>query len=234
MIEMFNQGVEMYRAKDFQSSEQKFDEVVAQTDDEKIKQKALYNRGTALLAGTVAEQLTNRLDSVSLSIKLFEQALELDSTDLDAKQNLERALNLIVTSRIKQAAKLISEADQLLTQDQAKAAKENYETAIKTIDPVQEDFAPNHPDIEPLLKVANEQLNMLEHTIELTREDMENAKHAIDLYQYQTAAKLMLDDKPERRWAFDLDEKLAQEFQQMIQNNQNIINIIYPPNPLKP
>jgi hypothetical protein len=56
----------------------------------------------------------------------------------------------------------------------------------------------------------------------------------VDAYQYKTAADLMIADTPERRWAFDLDKKLAEEFQQLIQNNQNVIQIIYPPNPLKP
>ena len=130
--------------------------------------------------------------------------------------------------------KLINEADQMLSQDQAKTAKENYETAKKTVAPVQEDFAPNHKATEPLIAHADRQLQRLKHAMEQTRAEMESVKQAIDTYEYKTAADLMLANKPARRWAFDLDEKLAKEFQQLVQNNQKIIEIVYPNHSLKP
>ena len=233
-IGTFNAGCELYRAKDFQGSEKLFGDVAEQADNDKLKQKALYNRGTALLAGTTTGSISNRLDAVAEAIGLFEQSLELNPSDMDSKQNLERALHIMVSGRVKQAKTLLDEADGLLQQFQAKAAKENYESAKKALDPVQDDFAPDHKEVQPLLDRADGQLLMLARAVELTREEMENAKHAIEMYEYEVAANLMVADKPERRWAFDLDEKLAQEFQQLIQNNQNVINIVYPQNPLKP
>ena len=233
-IGKYNEGCELYRAKDFQGSEKMFGEAAAQTKDEKLKHKALYNRGTALLAGITTGSISNRLDAVAEAIGLFEQSLELNPSDMDSKQNLERALNIMVSGRITQATRLIDEADGLLQQFQAKAAKENYESAKKALDPVLDDFAPDHKEVQPLLDRANGQLQMLEQAVELTQEEMENAKHAIEMYEYEAAANLMVADKPERRWAFDLDQELAQEFQQLIQNNQNVINIVYPQNPLKP
>ncbi|MBC8206806.1 MAG: VWA domain-containing protein [Kiritimatiellaeota bacterium] len=233
-VDNYNLGCELYRANDFQGSEKLFGDVASRTDDEKLKFKALYNRGTTLLAGTTSGQTTNRLEAVAEAIHLFEQSLELNPNDLDSKQNLERALNIMVSGRIKQATQLINEADSLLEQFQAKAAKENYETVKKTLDPVLEDFAPSHKEVQPLIDRADGQLQMLERAVEQTKEEIKNAKHAIDLFDYQAAADVMLADKPERRWAFDLDPELAQEFQQLIQNNQNVINIVYPQNPLKP
>ena len=230
----FNTACELYRTKDFQGSEKLFGDVAAQTENEKLKSKALYNRGTALLAGTTTGIISNRLDAVAEAIGLFEQSLELNPSDMDSKQNLERALNIMISGRVKQAKTLLDEADGLLQQFQAKAAKENYESAQKALDPVLDDFAPNHKEVQQLLDRADGQLQMLERAVELTKEEVENAKQAIGMYEYETAAKLMVEDKPERRWAFDLDEQLAQEFQQLIQNNQNVINIIHPPNPLKP
>jgi len=232
-IKTYNRGCALYRANDFQGAEKLFAEAAVQTEDETLKQKALYNRGTALFAGTVAGQITNRLASISSAIDLFELSLELQPGDTDSKQNLERAIHLMVTGRIKQAAKLINEADQMLSQDQAETAKENYETAKKTVAPVQEDFAPNHKAIEPLISHANKQLQMLKQAIEQTRAEMKSAKRAIDTYAYKTAADLMLADKPARRWAFDLDKKLAEEFQQLLQNNQKIIEIVYPNNSIQ-
>jgi len=230
----YNRACVLYRQKDFQGSEKLFGEVAVQTEDKELKHKALYNRGTALLAGTVSGQITNRLEAVSNAIDLFERATELDPEDLDTKQNLERALNLMVSGRIGQAEKLIDEADALLEKDQAKQAKENYETAKKTLEPVQTDFDPDNTKIQPLIAHADGQLQMLERAVEQTKEDMKNARHAIDLYEYRVAADVMLNDSKERRWAFDLDQELAQEFQQMTRNNQNVINIIYPPQQPQP
>jgi len=229
MAQPFNKGCELYRAKDFQGSEKLFGEAATQTDDEKLKFKAVYNQGTALLAGTADGQITNRLEAVADAIGLFERAIELHPDDMDAKQNLERALNWMVSGRMKQAKTLIDEADGLLEQFQTKTAKENYETAKKTMEPVQEDFDPDNKQIQPLIDHADGQLQMLERAVELTKEEMKNAKHAVDVYEYKLAADVMVADKPERRWAFDLDEELAKEFQQLIQNNQKVIDIIYPP-----
>jgi predicted nucleic acid-binding Zn-ribbon protein len=153
---------------------------------------------------------------------------------MDAKQNLERALNIMVNGRISRAKALLDETDSLLQQDQAKVAKEKCEEAKKALAPVEEDFAPNNPELQPLIDKADGTLQMLDRAIEQTKEEMKNAKHAIDMYEYKTAADVMMADSQERRWAFDLDEELAQEFQQLIQNNQNVINIVYPQNPLQP
>ena len=234
MIGTFNTACELYRAKDFQGSEKLFGEAAAQTEDDELRFKATYNRGTALLAGTADGSITNRLEAVAESIVLFERAIELNPDDIDAKQNLERALNIMISARIGQAGKLMDEADQLLGQDQAKAAKENYENAIQTLEPVQDDFDPDNEKSAPLVERAENMIELLDRSVEQTREELANARHAIDLYEYQAAADVMLADSPERRWAFDLDQELAQEFQQLIQNNQNIINIIYPPTPTQP
>ena len=238
MIGNFNAACGVYRSGDFQGSEKLFGDVASRTDDEKLKAKAFYNQGTALLAGTANGSISNRLDAVAQAITLFEQSLELSAEDMDCKQNLERALNIMVSSRMNHAKSLIDEGDGLLEKFQAKKAKENYESAKKALDPVREDFAPGHKDVQPLIDRADGQLQMLERAVEQTKEELKNAKHAIDMYEYQAAANVMLADSKERKWAFDLDQKMAQEFKQMIQNNQNVINIIYPPtqpaSPLKP
>jgi hypothetical protein len=233
-IGTFNAACGLYEAKDFQGSEELFGEVAAQTEDEHLKSKALYNQGTALLAASASEQITNRLEAVAQAITLFEDSLELKPGDPDAKQNLERALQWMVRGRVKQAERLISEADALLEEDQAKSAKENYEEAKNTLAPVEEDFDPDNRQVQPLKDHADGQLQLLERAIEQTKEELKAVQHAIDMYAYKAAADVMLADPRERRWAFDLDQELAQEFQQLIQNNQNVINIVYPQNPLKP
>jgi Ca-activated chloride channel family protein len=94
----YNRGNVLYREKDFQGSEKAYSSAAAQTTDEQLKQKALYNRGTALLAGTTQQkdpaQVDAKIAATTQATGFFEQALGLKPDDLDAKQNLERAIKL--------------------------------------------------------------------------------------------------------------------------------------------
>jgi Ca-activated chloride channel family protein len=229
----YNRGNVLYRQKDFRGSEKAYATAAALTQNEKLKQKAFYNRGTALLAGTTTQ--TNAVyDTAAQAAALFELALALKPDDQAAKQNFERSINLIVSTRISSSTKLIQEADALLKEFKAKTAKENYEKAKDILAPVFENYSPDNRVAIELKQQADKQLLMLSKAVRETKDDMEKAKQAIAAYEYKTAADIMLDDKPARKWAFDLDEKLAQEFQQFNENNRKVIEIVYPSNPLKP
>ena len=229
----YDRGNILYRQKDCQGSEKAYSSAAAQTADSSLKQKALYNRGTALLAGT--KQSTNAVaDIAAQAANLFEQALALKPDDKTAKQNFERAINLIVSTRIQCASDLIQKAEALLKEYKAKTAKENYMKAKELLAPVLADFAPASREALNLTDRAAERLLMLEQAVKDTRADMETAKKAIAAYEYKTAADIMLADTDKRKLAFDLDEKLKEEFTQLIQNNQKVIQIVYPSNPLKP
>lgn len=232
-IGRYNRGNVLYRQKDFQGSEKAYSSAAAQTANNTLKQKAFYNRGTALLAGTT--QQTNAIfDVAAQAAALFELALALKPDDQAAKQNFERAINLVVSSRISSSGKLIQEADTLLTEFKAKKAKENYEKAKEILAPIFENYSSDNRTAMGLKQQADKQLAMLSKAARETRDDLEKAKQAIVAYQYKPAADIMRDDKPVRKWAFDLDEKLAQEFQQFKDNNRKVIEIVYPSNPLKP
>jgi tetratricopeptide (TPR) repeat protein len=229
----YNRGAVLYRQKDFQGSEKAFAAAAALTENDKLKQKALYNRGTALLAGTTTQ--TNAVyDSAARAADLFEQALTMDPDDDPAKQNFERAINLAVTARVNEATRLIQGADALLKEFKAKTARENYAQAKTLLAPVLTDLSPDSRTAKDLMYHATGQIEMLDQAVNDTRAELEAAKDAVAAYEYKKAADIMLDDKPSRKWAFDLDEKLAQEFQQFNENNHKVIEIVYPSNPLKP
>jgi tetratricopeptide (TPR) repeat protein len=229
----YNRGNVLYRQKDFQGSEKAFATAAALTQDNQLKQKALYNRGTALLAGTTSQ--TNAVYDIAVqAADLFEQALGIDPKDDAAKQNFERAINLAVTTRINGATKLIQEADALLQEFKAKTAKENYTQAKTLLAPVLADLSPDNRNAQELTRHATDQIKLLEKAVKDTQAELERAKKAVAAYEYKAAAELMMKDTPGRKWTFDLDEKLAEEFKQFNESNHKVIDIIYPPNPLKP
>ncbi|MFA6172683.1 MAG: VWA domain-containing protein [Kiritimatiellales bacterium] len=231
----YDRGNILYRQNDFQGSEKAYGSAAAQTADNQLKQKALYNRGTALLANARNPANTNDVFAAAAqSLDLFEQSLNLNPADKSAKNNLECAINFIITGRIQRAARLVEDADKMLTEYKAKAAKENYIAAKEMLGPVFENFSPDNPDASALKKRADQQLLMLERAVQETKNDMETAKQAIATYEYRTAADIMLSEKPVRKLAFDLDDKLKEEFTKLIENNQKVIQIVYPNNPLKP
>jgi urease gamma subunit len=235
----FNRGVVLYRMADFRSAETAFAEAAAQTTDRELKQKALYNRGTALLRAARVdlndpEETAAGFESAAQALRQFEEALLLDPDDVHARKNFERTLELITTRRLDGARGLIAAAGNLLEEFKAKEAKENYESAKALLEPLLKDFAPDSREAGELMQRADRQLAMLAKAVEETRLDLADAKRFIEEYFYKEAADIMLDESKERQWAFGLDEELAQEFQQLIENNMNVINIIYPDNPLKP
>ena len=226
-IGSYNRGNAFYRMQKYQNAEKAYAEAAALTQDEKLKQKALYNRGTALLAET--QQTTNSVvDLAAQSADLFQQALMLQPNDLEAKQNFERAINLMVATRINSATQLIQSADEMLKQFKAKTAKENYTNAINMLAPVLDDLSPDSRTAQDLTQHARDQIQMLDQAVQDARAELETAKSAIDAYAYKKAADIMLGDKPSRKWAFDLDESLAKEFQQFNESNKKIVEIVYP------
>jgi hypothetical protein len=128
----YNRGNVLYRQKNFQGSEKSFADAAAQTTDHPLKQKALYNRGTALLAGCTGDlkvapeqQLDAKIAAATQAAGLFEQALLLKPDDLDAKQNLERALNL--KKQLEQQKKEQEKQKQEQQKDQQKQNQDNQE-----------------------------------------------------------------------------------------------------------
>jgi Ca-activated chloride channel family protein len=79
----YNLGNTLYRKKNTEEAVKSYDNAIAGTKDNSVKQKAYYNKGVALQA---AKKLPE-------CIRAYENALILNPNDEDARQNLQRALN---------------------------------------------------------------------------------------------------------------------------------------------
>jgi len=78
----YNLGDALYRKSNTDEAVKSYDNAIANTKDNSVKQKAFYNKGVALQA---AKKLPE-------CIRAYENALILDPKDEDARQNLQRAL----------------------------------------------------------------------------------------------------------------------------------------------
>jgi hypothetical protein len=213
----------LYRQKDFQGSEKAYNSA-AQTKNNGLKQKALYNRGTALLAGTTQQQKEDQIDekltAATQAADLFEQALLLQPNDLDAKQNLERALNLRITI----PRNLIEDAAELIKKGQGKAAKTNCEKAKNILSSIAADYA---LETQSLMAKADKILRRLDQALIDTRKDLKNAQFEIEEFQYEKAAELVQNMTLERKLAFDQDSELAKSFEDFQKKNEDVLKIFH-------
>jgi Ca-activated chloride channel family protein len=78
----FNQGDALFRKNDYEKSAASYDDVLQSKADEKIRQNAYYNKGVAMIK-------QKKLDE---SIDAWKNALRLNASDSDARENLVKAL----------------------------------------------------------------------------------------------------------------------------------------------
>ncbi len=78
----FNQGDALYRKNDFEKAASSYDDVLQSKGSEELRQKAYYNKGVAMVKQKKIEE----------SIDAWKNALRLDPSDADTRDNLVRAL----------------------------------------------------------------------------------------------------------------------------------------------
>lgn len=81
-IANFNQGNAQFRKQQMDDALQSYDNVIANTEDKKAQQQAYYNKGVSLIK-------QNKLEE---SIEAWKNAVKLDPTDPEARENLQKAL----------------------------------------------------------------------------------------------------------------------------------------------
>lgn len=229
--ELFRQGISRFESSRFLEAADAFSGAAAATQRDRLRQRALYNQSISLLNAAWSEEdpereETSALHHVEDAIVLLEQALKLDRSDQDARENLQRALNRAGEIRLRSADRRIEAAHEHLTVFEASAARQLLEDAMEWVRPILDDLAPECGKATQRMRQIRERLDLLEQALRTTRYELEYAKQAIDLFQYRVAAEILLDDKPARRFAFDLDSELNESFQSVIENNQQILEII--------
>jgi tetratricopeptide (TPR) repeat protein len=79
----FNLGNALQKQKDAANAVKQYDDILSSTQDAALKAKTCYNKGLALV----------KQNDIDGAIDAFKQALGLDPTDNDTRENLQKALN---------------------------------------------------------------------------------------------------------------------------------------------
>ena len=78
----YNPGNAQFRKNQFDAASKSYDATIQNSPDKKMKENGYYNKGVAMIKQKKLQE----------SIDAWKQALKLDASDADARDNLERAL----------------------------------------------------------------------------------------------------------------------------------------------
>ena len=227
----FNLGNAHFQAGDFGAATNAYHEALS-SPDLSLQAASYYNLGNAILTSV---NVTNQLDSTNVvqaigqtleAMEMYENALRLAPADLDAKQNLERALERRLDLEFSLGKCLFDQGEALLQEYKAKEAKARYMEARGQFEHLLAEVDADHAESKQFLPKVNERLAMLERAVESAKEDLQIALEQIDDYQYALAAQRLTTESDERKYAFDVEPELKTKYDETIRKNQEVLNII--------
>ena len=225
----YNLGNACYRLGEFEKAADCFEEAL-RTPDLELQASAYFNCGNALLARTTElpgpEQIGLAIECAFQAMDRYEKAMLLDPEDLAAKQNFERASNLRMTLEFNRAKGSFDEAESLLAEFKAKDAQAAYQRAENYFEHILADVTPGHAESQLLLRRTHERLAMLKKAVADAEADLATALQQIEEYQYALAAERLAVESDQRKYAFDIKPDLKKKYEETIQKNGEILNII--------
>lgn len=230
-VSAYNLGNTYYRMGDYAEATNSYHKAL-ESDDLELQAQVYYNLGNAILELVSVTNYAERVEvdqAVDLTVQaaeMFENALRLNPDDLAAKHNFERTLLRRTELELNLGEYLFDRAESLLQEYKAKDAQKNYLEARKQFERILAEINPTHADAKQYLPKIDERLNMLERAVETAENDLQIALQQIDDYQYVLAAQRLTDDSDERKYAFDIKPELKKKYEETIQKNQEIIQII--------
>lgn len=230
-VSAYNLGNTYYRMGDYAQATNSYHKAL-ESDDLELQAQVYFNLGNALLQPISVTNYAERVEvdqAVERTVQaaeMFENALRLNPNDLAAKQNYERSLLRRTELELTLGKYIFDQAESLLQEYKAKEAQEKYIEARKQFEQILAEINPTYAQAKQYLPKIEERLNMLERAVETAENDLQIALQQIDNYQYVLAAQRLADDSDERKYAFDIKPELKKKYEETIQKNQEIIQII--------
>jgi Ca-activated chloride channel family protein len=150
----YNLGNAQFRKNQFDAASKSYDATVQNSPDKKMKENGYYNKGVAMIKQKKLQE----------SIDAWKQALKLDASDADARDNLERALRQLKQQQQQQQ----NQNDQKKNQkDQKKNEKKNQDQQQQQQEqPKPQPSRLNKQEVEQLLKALEQKENDLHNKMQ--------------------------------------------------------------------
>jgi Ca-activated chloride channel family protein len=152
----YNLGNSQFRKNNFDEASKSYDASVAHSGDDKaLQEKGLYNKGVALI----------KQKKLPESIDAWKNALKLDASDEDARENLEKALR---EQKNQQSQQQKNKKDQQKDQKDKKDQKDQKKDPNQQQQPQQPKPQPsrlNKQQVEQLLKALQQKENEIQEKV---------------------------------------------------------------------
>jgi len=130
----YNMGNTSFRKNDFENAVKSYDASIDNSTDNLMKEKGLYNKGVAQI----------RQEKLEESIDSWKKALKLDSKDVEARENLEKALQELKRKQPKQQQQEQKDQQQQQQKEQPKPqpsrlSKQQVEQLLKALQQKEKD-----------------------------------------------------------------------------------------------
>ena len=136
----YNLGNVQFRKNSFEDAARSYDATIAHADDKDIKEKSLYNKGLAFIKQKKLEE----------SIAAWKDALKLNPTDEEARDNLQKAL---MEQKNKQQQQ---QKDNKKQEDKKEENKKKQEDKKQDQQPQQQKSRLSKQQVEQLLKALQQ------------------------------------------------------------------------------
>lgn len=150
----YNLGNAQFRKNNFDDAAKSYDATIQDSRDKGMKEKGYYNKGVAMIK---AKKLQESIDA-------WKQALKLDASDVEARENLEKALMEQKRQQQQQQQNQQNQKkDQKKQQQQQKQQKQQQQQQQQQQQPKPQPSRLNKQEVEQLLKALEQKENELQN-----------------------------------------------------------------------
>jgi len=150
----YNLGNAQFRKNNFDEAAKSYDATVQNSQDKGMKERGYYNKGVAMIKQKKLQE----------SIDAWKEALKLDASDSDARENLEKALKQLKQQQQQQQQQQQNQKkDQKKQEDKKEEKKEQDQQQQQQQQPKPQPSRLNKQQVEQLLKALEQKENDLQN-----------------------------------------------------------------------
>ena len=149
----YNLGNAQFRKNNFDEAAKAYDATIQNSPDTAMKERGYYNKGVAMIKQKKLQE----------SVDAWKEALKLNASDADARENLEKALKQLKQQQQQQQQQQNQKKDQKKQDDKKDQKKEQNQQQQEQQQPKPQPSRLNKQQVEQLLKALEQKENDLQN-----------------------------------------------------------------------